>query len=344
MGNALWYLLHRWDSWRNGYLIRDIFVNVTIYIPVGLLGKLAFRNRSAIAVILFAFVLSVSIELIQVFEPLRQSSMVDVICNSAGAAIGVAAGLAIAALSKRHIADPGSVLLAAGFVLCLLFPLVPLYSRGMIAQNATALLRSPLVSTFPATTALALWYGAGLLLRGTGIRYSLLWLTISLLLISAQLHVIARTLVISELAGGAAGVALLALRPTRTQVSAGEAWGFLLLIAVGSLWPFHFGSRAAPFAMTPFKGLITADGPTSLWIILSQFVAWGIGIRLFTASGMRRWPAIAIVASVVAAAQLIRIFVPGATPGITPPLMAVIAGYVLHALTEKSLNEPQTAV
>jgi hypothetical protein len=330
-GGPIWFLLHRWDAWWNPYLKRDIFANVVIYVPLGLSGRLAFRNRSSLAVVLFAVTLSISVELIQVYEPLRQSSMADVLCNTGGAALGVTLGVAVAALSRRRVTDLGAALLASGFLVWLLFPLVPLHSSAMIRQNTDALVHSPLVSAFPGTAALAIWYAAGVLLRSAGVRYPRVWLTISLLTIAAQLHIIARAPLISELAGATAGVILFALRPP-PRITVWEALGFTLLTAIGALWPFHFSGTAHSFSMVPFEDLIPADGPTGLWIILSQLVAWGTAIWLFNAAGMRRWSAVALVAGLVAAAQAARIFVPGATPGITAPLIAVIAGYVLMEL------------
>jgi len=343
-GGPFWFLLHRWDTWKNGYLIRDIFVNVALYLPLGVSGRLAFRKQPPLAVVLFAFALSASVELIQVYEPQRQSSMTDVLCNTAGAALGAALATAIAALTRKRITDPGAPLLVAGFLACLLFPLIPLHSLPMIQQNTALFIHSPLVSTVPAVTALGIWYAAGLVLRATGVRFPLLWLILSLLIIPAQVHVISPAPLISELMGAVVGVALFALRPARARIQPLEAWGFLLLTAIGPLWPFHFSRQPVAFSMVPFEGLIIGDGPTGLWIILSQLVAWGTAIWLFSAAGMRRWSAVALVAGTVVAAQLARIFIPGATPGITAPLVAVLAGYILDALTEPGLLKPASVV
>lgn len=345
-GGPLWFLLHQWDSWRNDYLIRDIFVNVVLYIPLGLSANLAFPKRTALAPVLFALALSVSVELIQVYEPLRWASMVDLLCNTGGAALGVAIALLSRRLSIARTGaapvDPGAVLLAAGFFACLLFPLLPLHSRAMIAQNTRVFLHSPLVSTFPAATALAIWYAAGLLLRGARVRFARVWLVLSLLTILLQVHILDQSALIAELAGAVAGVVLFALRPSGIRIARWEAWGVFLLTAMGGLWPFHFTAQTNGFSLVPFRDLITADGPTGLWIILSQFVAWGAAVWLFSSSGMRRWSAVALVTAIVAAAQLGRIFVADATPAITSPLLAVIAGYVLDALGQSS-TELQTA-
>lgn len=96
-GGPLWFLLHRWDSWTNIYLIRDIAVNIALYIPFGAVGLLAraeagdgqLQWRDYVFPVLFAFLLSVTVELVQIYEPGRSSSAVDVVCNTCGTLLGV---------------------------------------------------------------------------------------------------------------------------------------------------------------------------------------------------------------------------------------------------------------
>lgn len=319
-GGPLWFLLHQWDRVANTYLIRDIFANLLLYIPLGLSAGLAFGRRGAFAAIPFALALSFSIELAQIYLPTRQSSMVDVVCNTAGAAIG--AGLTLLPKVRRHYRAGVGFLIACS-LFCLLFPLVAVPHQFV---------HSPLVSSHPAPTALAIWYAAGLLLRAARVRYARLWLALSLLAIPAQIHLVDKAPLALEAAGAVAGVFLFALRPPLSPVNAWEARLYLLCTAIAPLWPFRFSTHTRVFSFLPFEDLITADGPTGLWIILSQLAAWGTAIWLFSAAGMRRWAAVALVGAAVAAAQAARIFVPGATPGITPPLLAIIAGYMLEAL------------
>jgi hypothetical protein len=232
------------------------------------------------------------------------------------------------------------VFLVAGWLACILYPLLPLHSRAMIGQNIAVFVHSPLVSTMPAPTALAIWYAVGLLLKGTGVRFARVWLALALVTVTAQVHIIEQTPLLRELAGAVTGVVLFALRPRLARVTQWEAWAVLLFMAIGGLWPFHFSGPPRPFAIMPFEELIVFDGPTVLWIMLSQLVAWGAAIWLFSASGMRRFSATAIVAGMVASAQMARIFVPEATPGVTAPVLATIAGYALDAL---GANESQMA-
>jgi VanZ family protein len=79
----LWVLIHSWPTHIDRFLVRDIAVNVLIYMPVGVFGFLALRQncRVAIAValaVLLALILSSSIEMIQLFDDARECSAFDV--------------------------------------------------------------------------------------------------------------------------------------------------------------------------------------------------------------------------------------------------------------------------
>lgn len=108
-GGPLWFLLHRWDSWNNIYLVRDIPVNIAIYVPFGLFGLLARAAsregrlgwRDYLAPVAFAFLLSISVELAQIYEPSRSSSAVDVLCNTFGAILGVLVAAVLRKTSGR---------------------------------------------------------------------------------------------------------------------------------------------------------------------------------------------------------------------------------------------------
>jgi len=226
----VWYLLHRWDSWRNGYLRRDIVANIILYVPLGLTGYLTFRwPRALFLPVLCGVALSATIELSQIYLPARQSSMPDLICNTAGSVAGVLAGMVVRSLAR-------------------------------FAPNR------------------------------------------------------------------------------RLTVHTWQAWIFLAFAAGASLWPFHFSTHPNRFDLIPFARLIVGSGPESLWIIGSGFALWGIAVWLFRASGNRLRDAVSIVVTVVVALQIVELFVPGARPGTTVPVLAALAGYVLYAL-----NAPEKA-
>jgi len=69
-------------------------VNVLAFLPFGFLGglilvrKMRSVPKGTAVIILAAFFFSLSVELLQAWLPTRNSSMVDLICDVTGAAIG----------------------------------------------------------------------------------------------------------------------------------------------------------------------------------------------------------------------------------------------------------------
>jgi VanZ family protein len=84
-------------------LARDLVLNVVVFVPLGwLLGQAV--GRTPVAAIWaigvasgVAALLSLTVETVQYFIPTRYSSILDVLANTAGAAVG-----AITALSRRR--------------------------------------------------------------------------------------------------------------------------------------------------------------------------------------------------------------------------------------------------
>jgi hypothetical protein len=89
-------LVPPWRDFRlNRSYISDVAKNLAGFVPLGFFMMAFMMNavsmsrwRAFAATVLAGLVLSVSIELVQVFMPNRNSQLSDVICNTAGAAIG----------------------------------------------------------------------------------------------------------------------------------------------------------------------------------------------------------------------------------------------------------------
>ncbi|HLP17703.1 MAG TPA: VanZ family protein [Bacteroidota bacterium] len=96
---------------RQRLYIRDIVANVFFFLPIGFFSALALRrtvNGMVFVTILsmcFGMILSVSIESLQIFLPSRFSSLLDVVSNTLGAALGALVTVVIARSISRH--EPG---------------------------------------------------------------------------------------------------------------------------------------------------------------------------------------------------------------------------------------------
>ena len=84
--SPVWVLIHSWPDHIDRFLFRDIAVNVVIYLPVGVFGLLALRQKfstlfAVSLTMLLALALSSSIEMTQLFDDARDCSAFDVVCN-----------------------------------------------------------------------------------------------------------------------------------------------------------------------------------------------------------------------------------------------------------------------
>lgn len=134
-----------WPRWRIPF---DLWANLLGYIPLGLLITLAWRRRSlglAMGLLLPAL-LSYGAEVAQHFLPNRHPSLVDLALNSAGAALGAMAGVALRSLGwvthwrawrQRWFEDDSAValLLMALWPVALLFPAPVALGLGQIGKR-----------------------------------------------------------------------------------------------------------------------------------------------------------------------------------------------------------------
>src|ERR1019366_1214406 len=92
------YLFSRWDLPNNPYLVHDIGVNMLLYVPLGFAAHFALTGADLLEPVFLALALSFSIEFAQIYEPGRLASMVDILANTSGAAIGVVLGVFVRAV------------------------------------------------------------------------------------------------------------------------------------------------------------------------------------------------------------------------------------------------------
>ena len=97
---ALGAFVGAWGGGPGTWSISDFVSNVLLFVPIGLLAAAALQSRGAsaraaiVSVLLGTTLLSVAVELTQAWIPWRTSSIVDVLAEQGGCAIGIAAWLA----------------------------------------------------------------------------------------------------------------------------------------------------------------------------------------------------------------------------------------------------------
>jgi len=98
----LGWVLERLEELRTGfepgYVVLEFTANIAMFVPFGVLVRVAFARPPWWVVLLLGFATTVSIELVQSTLPSRFSTVSDVIANTLGTAVGLSA---VRALSRR---------------------------------------------------------------------------------------------------------------------------------------------------------------------------------------------------------------------------------------------------
>jgi VanZ family protein len=352
--NPLRILLHSWSPapWR--YFLRDTIVNIALYIPLGFAAHSVFRKShlpgfSIYGPVLLGLLLSTVMELTQLLEPVRHTSIADVITNVIGSGFGVMTGLLFEAISSgndshsdarrtrltldRTVAGRGALMLVFCWVAWLFFPLFPVISRFELIRKLAVFEHSPLLDPLLLISTAACWYSAGLLLTAAGVRISRTWFALTLLAIPAQFLFVERQPLPSLLLGAVAGVVLFSVChrtgiPTKT-----EAWVFRAVIVVRGLAPFHFVTESTVFDRVPFVASLRGEWQSAAGVLVEKVFYYGTAIWLLRAAGMKPMHPTIVVAAVLASIEIAQTHLPGRTPEITDPVLAILMGFVLAMLS-----------
>jgi VanZ family protein len=352
--NPLAVLLHSWPSLAPRYFVRDVLINVSLYVPLGFAGHLHFR-RSAwpgfgfYGPVLLGLFLSVSMELLQLLEPARNTNMVDVITNVTGSALGVALGVLFEAIAapaapahamEWKTADRAALTLAFCWIAWLFFPLFPALSRYGVASKIRGFLHSSPLDLRTLLSAAFAWYAGGLLISAAGIAMPRRWFAVTLIAVPIQFLIVDKQPTQAFLLGAITGTVLFLLLHSdgapNWPPAAKEAWAFLGLIVLRGLVPFHFTSRAQPFGWVPFGATLDSEWQSAGRILIEKIFYYGTTIWLLRTAGLKRARATLMVVATLAAIELVQIHLPGRTPEITDPLLALLLGFVLATLSRFS--------
>jgi VanZ family protein len=346
----LWVLIHSWPTQIDRYLVRDIAVNVLLYMPVGVFGFLALQHnvRTALAVtltLLFALALSSSIEMTQLFDDARECSASDVVCNVGGTVLGIALGYLYQNWLKRFLAraerttllhPSGAVLLFYTWLAYQAFPLFPALSRTRLAEKFSDLFAGASISPLETFTYFVEWLIVAQLLECVlGAERTRRLLPLLLLVLPAKLLIVGRTVTWSELAGAVlAYICSYFLSGHQRSVALVAALIVSLLILRG-LVPYHWSSVGNPFSWIPFGGFLAADRDFGMLTFLRKCFWYGSAIWLLRVAGWRLARAAIAVALLLGAIEVIQIHLPGRVAEITDPLLGLILAATL-ALLDRS--------
>jgi VanZ family protein len=349
-GSPLWVLIHSWPTHVDLFVVRDIVVNLLLFVPVGVFGLLALRQNSRIAfavtlTVLIALALSSSIEMIQLFDDARDCSASDVVCNVSGTILGV--GLASLyqnwlrrflahAETSKFLHPSGAVLLFYTWLAYQAFPLFPALSRTRLAEKFRVVFARISVTPIETFTYFVEWLIVAQLLESVlGAKRTRRLLPLLLLVLPAKLLIVGRTVTWSEL-GGAVLAYICSYFLSGYQRRAALVAGLMVsLLILRGLAPYHWSSVANPFSWIPFSGFLSADRDFGLLTFLRKCFWYGSTIWLLRAAGWRLARAAVAVAMLLGAIEVIQIHLPGRVAEITDPLLALILAAIL-GLSERS--------
>ena len=302
--------------------------------PVGAAGHLAFRRHGsrfwAVAgPVILAAALSTSVEILQIFQPLRTSSLVDVVANILGSAAGVLVGLVLAFRADRAqvrlTRDPVAAALLLIWIAWLLFPFIPVLSHSLLLQKAQIFVAAPVEQPLRVLTSTAAWLIVGRLLAAEGVRMPVAWLCLSILLIPTQLVAVGRQPLLADVFGAAAGVVAYALSSPRTAAGV-----LLACVAVRGLAPFDW-TAAQPMNWVPFAALLSASWPRASLVLIEKCFFYGASVWSLHAAGIRLWSATAAMCTLLMIIELFQTRLSGRTPEITDPIIALLLALAFSA-------------
>ncbi len=338
-GNPILQLIHSWPRHVRDASVGDVIVNLLLYIPVGMFGYLAMQRFRFIGPVVLGFVLSSLIEIAQFYDVSRDSSPLDVACNTIGSGLGVLLGIVfseslMASLHNRGLTrglhPSGPLVLLFVWVGYLILPVFPLTMH--IRMKVQALLHADF-SALELVTNCVLWLIVARLLAAiypTATAWKILLLLS--LLAPAKILIAYRTTTVAELAGVVAALVLWLPLSYWKRRTLSLAVLTILIIILRGMSPFHFTSGAAPFRWIPFVSLIDSERESSLIMLCYKSFTYGAAIWLLWSVRRNLVAVVSVVAAILTAIEIAQTHLPGHVAETTDPLLAIIFGSVFWFL------------
>ena len=337
-----------WPRAIDRFELRDIAVNLLLYLPLGAVAYLCFaRWRSkllaATAAVATGAALSLTVEIIQIYVPGRHSSLLDVVCNSAGAAAGAALVAAFRSRLKSIAAmrrGGGRQTISAILLLCCwvgyqLYPGIPVLSRTRLWRALAVLLSTQSFSPVQVWACAAEWFTVGLLIEAVAGPRAARWLPAAMVLLPLRLLVMSRGVSLQEACGAALA---LALWKALGGVARKRAALFLLgsSILLTGLAPFRFSEPPHGFSWIPFAGAIEADWFPAVVTMFRKAFVYGAMVWQLRSAGLAYARAGAATALVLAAIEAAQRYLPGRTPESTDPILALLLAMAFAMLERQA--------
>jgi VanZ family protein len=340
----------------------DRISNVLLYLPLGfcLFLWLELRWPRAPAMIIatvLGSLLSLTIEVAQVYISTRVPSLADLTLNALGTLLGATAGLAWGGLgrlmhlpgrSEAPLRDPGAVLLLGLWLAWRFAPFVPQFDLVKL-KAALRPLFNPQFDPVIVFSYLTFWLVANQAVAAVVSRprrLEALLLVIATVLVG-RLLVANQTFVAGEL------LALLLLlpmllvmhrlrpRPRRATL----VLAVLVVLIIDGLAPFDFAPPMGRFDLWPFLGWFEIGLPAAIQLIdwselFGKLFLYGALLWVIKEWGASISFAVLALTATVLGIELLQAWLPEQTASITEPLLALGVGLAFRSLYQRMRPRP----
>lgn len=332
----------------------DRVANVLLYVPLGFCLFLWLEGRfkgglSLLLATVLGTLVSLAIEVAQVYISLRVPSFADLALNAAGTALGAAGGLAWGKLgelmhlptrAEKPLRDPGAVLLLALWLAWRLAPFLPQLDLAKLKAALQPLIHPQFdpVAVFVYLTCWLVINQAIAAIVSRPRRLELLLMVIAAVMVG-QLLVTGHRFVPSEL------IALLLLLPIVVLMHrlkprprrAALMLAVLTVLIIDGLAPFDFRPAVLRFDLWPFLGWLEPGLSAAIESIrwpelFGKLFLFGALVWLTRQWGATLRFAVAFVTATVFAIEVVQMWLPQQTASITDPALALAVGLVFSYL------------
>lgn len=340
----------------------DRISNVLLYLPLGFclylwLSTRFTRGRSVAVATLLGTLLSLAIEVAQVYLSSRVPSLTDLVLNAGGTLLGAIGGLGWGGLTQlmhlptraeKQSRDPGAALIIGLWLAWRFAPFVPQLDLGKLK----AALRPLFDPTFDFVTVLIFltcWLVvnqaiAALVSRPRRLETLLLLMAavlIGRLIVASQAFVPAELLALLLLLPMVVLMHRLRPKPRRAAL----VLAVVALLVIEELAPFDFSSHAARFDFWPFMAWIGngwEDGLLAIdWVqLFGKLFLYGALLWVVREWGASTNFAFGVMLAIAVVIETLQIWLPGEYASITDPLLALGVGLAFRSLYKRA--KPRT--
>ena len=104
---------------------------------------------------------------------------------------------------------------------------------------------------------------------------------------------------------------------------------FLAVIVLRGLSPFHFVTAATAFTFTPFVATLLGEWQSAAGVLVEKIFYYGTAVWLLREAGLTLVRSVILVATILASIEIAQVHLPGRTPEITDPILAILVGFAL---------------